>query len=259
MDRTVPTLALAGVLLASLLVVGATTAVTQQPDESEPTADETTITVVGTGEVTAEPDRATVTLGVAATGENSTAAAERLAANASELRSALEDSPVVAEVRSTDYNLREHRPDRPPEPSTERESEERQFVASQSFEVVVDEPADAGRAIDLGVANGATEVRGVAFTLSEERHREVRADAIDRAVTDADAQAEAVANSTGLTLGEIRSVRSQQRGFGPVHTEQADAAALGTQVDVRDVTVDASVEVTYDAGSANRSATLATD
>lgn len=249
MGRALLTLGLVGVLLASLLVVGATTAVTQQPDAGEAATDETTVTVVGTGEVTAEPDRATVALAVVATGENSTQAAERLAANASELRSALEGSAAVAEVRSTDYDLRAHRPERPPLPPTQREAEDRQFVASQSFEVVVEDPGDAGQVIDLGVQNGATQVRGVAFTLSEARYREVRADAVDAAVADADAQAEAIANSTGLELGAIRSVRSQQRGFRPVHTEQADAAALGTQVDVRDVTVDANVEVTYAANA----------
>lgn len=255
MVRSSTVLLLAGLLVAGLLAVGATTALDagqadgDQNRTAQAVADEhePTITVTGTGDATAEPDRATVQLAVVETAENSTVAADRLASNASRLRSALEASELVEDVQSTDYGLREQRSERPPEPPQRADGGDGQFLARQTFEVVVADPDDAGSVVDLAVSNGTSEVRGVAFTLSEARHREVRAEAIDRAVADAESQATAIATSTDLSVGDVQSVQSHERGLQPVHREAADDAAIGTEIDVRDVTVDASVEISYEA------------
>lgn len=124
------------------------------------------------------------------------------------------------------------------------DNDTRSYVARQSFRIAVNDTDAAGRVIDLAVGNGATEVDGVEFTLSDERRREVRGTAIDRAVSDARSQAEAVASSTGLSVGDVRSVSVGGGGFVGV---RGDAAGGGTVIEPGPVTVSVSVGITYNA------------
>lgn len=242
MRRELTAITLAGLLVAGLLAVGLAGATPAPALETgqESAANDTaaTVTVSGTGEASAEPDRALVHVAATATGDSPSAAAERLAANASSLREAFTggNDTAVARVRTTGYHV-----------SEQRENGTSTFVARQSFELTVTNTSAVGAVIDRAVASGATAVEGVAFTLSEERRREVRATAIDRAVTDARAEAEAVASSTGLSLGDVRAVSTGGPGVGPV-TPVAEAADRGgTVVEPSPVRVTATVRITYDA------------
>jgi len=62
-------------------------------------------------------------------------------------------------------------------------------------------------------------------------------------VTDARAQAEALADSADLALGEIQSVSTGGGFDGPVRLAEA------TDIDVSPVSVSASVQVTYNASN----------
>jgi uncharacterized protein YggE len=157
----------------------------------------------------------------------------RLAANVSTLRGALEDPNLSVEsVRTTGFQV-----------FSQRENGSTVYVARQSFAVTTTDPQAAGDVVDAAVAAGPTEVDGVAFALSDERQREVRAEAIDAAVTDARAQAAVLADSAGLTLGEVRSVSTGGGFDGPVRFAEA------TDIDVSPVSVSASVQVTYNASN----------
>jgi uncharacterized protein YggE len=192
----------------------------------------TTVSVSGTGEAVAEPDRALLSLSVTARGDTSAEATDRLAENVSTLRSTLDGAPAVETVRTVDFRVSEVRGN-----GTTR------FVARQAFEATVTDVDAVGDVIDAAVGTRPTAVDGVAFELSAERERSVRATAIDRAVADADADATAVANSTGLALDGLRSV-SVDGGGGGVFLEDRSA---GTVIDPGPVTVRVTVRATYDA------------
>lgn len=242
MQRTIAAIVLLGLVLASLLAVGATSSLSAQQAEPDAANDTATVTVDGSGEVTTEPDLATVHLVASASGSNASEATTALAENASTLRSALNSSAQVETVRSTSYDVSERR-DAPG--SQDPVAPGQQFVAEQTFETELADTDVAGDVIDLAVGNGASEVRGAEFTLSDDRHEELRHTAIDRAVNDSDDQAAAIANSTGLDLGAVQSVSSTDRDVQPVAQAEADAGS--TQIDVTDVTVRASVQVRYEA------------
>lgn len=239
MRHTLAAVALAGLLVVGLVGVGGTTAIDtrQETDANDSSA---SITVSGTGDASAEPDRALVFVAATATADSSSAAAERLAANVSDLREAFGDGngTAVEQIRTTGYNVFER-----------RENGTVSYVARQSFELTVTDTEAVGDVVDRAVDAGATEVEGVAFTLSRERHREVRATAIDRAVADARAEAEAVAASTDLALDGVRSVSTDEPGFGPVSAAEETADRGGTVIDPSPVRVTASVRITYNATS----------
>lgn len=256
-------LKLTAVTLASVVVLsvigaagaGALGAVDAQAGNDAQTGDDASATVSAsaTGEVSAEPDRAIVHVAVTATGENASVATERLAENVSTLRDTLDDDNLsVVNVETTGYHVgpQEDRRDERAERGEERgadQADNRTYVARQSFAVTTDDVEGAGPIIDAAVNGGANEIHGVQFTLSEERRQELRADAIDNAVTDARAQAEAAASSTGLTLGAVDSV-TVNAGPSPFlfETVESDVGG-GTNIDPSPVTVSASVDVTYNA------------
>jgi uncharacterized protein YggE len=175
-----------------------------------------------------------VALSTSATAATASEATERLAANVTALRDALDDENLSIEsVRTTSFTVY----------SQENEDGSTVYVARQSFHVTTTDPDAAGTVVDAAVAAGPTEVQNVAFALSEERQRDVRAEAIDAAVTDARVQAEALADSADLTLGEVRSISTGGGFGGPVRLAEA------TDIDVSPVSVTASVQVTYNASN----------
>jgi len=232
MDQKLTAIVLATVLLTSGLgLVGG--GVAQTGNAPTQAGADATVSVSATGTATAEPDRAVVSLATSATAPTAGAATDRLAANVSALRDALDDPNLSVEsVRTTGFQV-----------FSQRENGSTVYVARQSFAVTTTDPDAAGDVVDAAVAAGPTEVNGVAFALSDERRRDVRAEAIDAAVTDARAQAEAVADSAGLTLGEIRSISTSGGFDGPVRLAEA------TDIDVSPVSVSASVQVTYNASN----------
>jgi uncharacterized protein YggE len=101
------------------------------------------------------------------------------------------------------------------------------------------------------VRNGANRVEGVTFTLSEERRDELRATALHEAMTNARADADAIAASAELAVTGVRTGSTTESGVEPVRTEAGGPAesAAKTDVAVGPVTVSVQVVVTYEAGS----------
>jgi hypothetical protein len=120
------------------------------------------------------------------------------------------------------------------------------FRAVHAFTVETT-PARAGEIVDLAVGNGATEVYGVTFTLSEQVRADLRQEAIQRAVTAARADADAIAGAAGLSVTSVKSV-STSGGFTPAERFEAvapDAGGARTTFEPGPVTVSATVEITY--------------
>lgn len=219
--------AVAVAILVSALGVGVATTL----DGATDGAADGTVSVSAAGAVTGDPDAAVVGVAVTARAGNASAATAALATDAATLRESLEAPDLSVEsVRTADFAVFQ-----------QRENGTTTYVARQSFDVTTTDTTAAGAVIDVAVANGATDVGPVRFALSDERRRDLRADAIDAAVADARAQAEAAAGSAGLTVGEVRSI-SVDGGVGPVAER---VTGDGTDIDVTPVTVTASVTVSY--------------
>lgn len=234
----------AGLVAGTVLVADASTnsdgapSVPRDLTFSETAGNEgSTISVSGTGSVSAEPDQAVLVVAATAQAENASEATAALANRSGELRSALQDAGIGNEsIRTVDFTVGQQR-------ETANDST---FVAQQTFEVTLNDTSGVGETIDVAVENGASEVYGVRFEVSDERVEELRATAIDRAVADARDQAGVVASSTNLTVGSVNHVDVVGSGnFG--RTTEAAAGDGGTDIDVSPVTVSVSVEVTYNA------------
>jgi uncharacterized protein YggE len=188
------------------------------------------ITTVGHGDVVAVPDRATVSAGVRTTATTAAAALAQNAALATKVIAALKRAGGV-DLQTQEVSL---------DPQTDRGRVTgyvaQDTVSAQSALGV------AGRLIDAAVAAGANTVDGPSLSVADQDalYRE----ALGKAVADARAKAEALAQAGGVAVGRVLSV-TEQSAQPPLPFQPAAAAAgvpatpvePGTQDVVADVQV----------------------
>lgn len=233
-------------LVAAGVAIGGTDGAPMQRTAGDQRYRGQTVTVSASGQAEAQPDKAVVRLAIEATADDPTVARQRVAQNATSMREALVGIGVDRDaIRTTGFNIYEDQV-RPREPEGRPRTT---YRARHSFVVEVSRTDRVGEVIDTAIDNGATSVHGVRFTLSEETRRELRDDAIDEAMSDARAQADAMAAAGGLTVTGVHSARTGvSRGPRPVAEYAAGGGGDGgTSIEAGDVTVTATVTVTYNA------------
>jgi uncharacterized protein YggE len=216
---------------------------TQQPAQIDSAGpDGRSISVSAAGSAQTSPDQVTVGLSVVATGADAPTVRQAMAEDVSEMRAALTDIGVGDDQIQTErYDLgREHRP-----PSAEGEP---QYRGEHSFTVTIADTDRAGEIIDTAVTSGADTIDSVRFTLSEDRRRSLRQDALRDAMNNARTQADTLAAESGLTVAGVHTVRTTDRGYGPRFESAALAAdgGGGTSVDSGPVGVQVQVDVVYE-------------
>ncbi|WP_256288714.1 SIMPL domain-containing protein [Halobellus inordinatus] len=205
-----------------------------------------TISTTGTGEVSADADRAVVTVAVTARADTAEAARSAVAENATQMRDALRDAGVDDEsVTTASYRLQPYYAD------VDRKTSERDVAGYEAVHAyrIETTPDAAGTVVDTAIGNGASEVYGVQFTLSAETRAELRERALERAMNAARTDADAVAAAANLTVTGVQSA-STGGDYGPVYAVRetaSDAGGAPTQFDAGSVTVTARVDVTYTA------------
>lgn len=78
--------------------------------------------------------------------------------------------------------------------------------------------------VDMATAAGANQVSGIQFTLSEEKEKEIKAEARGKAIADAKKNAEQLSNMAGMRLGKVINVIEEPQSNGMVPFLAADAA-----------------------------------
>ena len=203
-----------------------------------------TLSVSGMGEAAAQPDQATLTIGVEAEGRTAAEAvrqmSERMSATLKRLRAggvAERDIQTAGLSVAPRYNY-----------------ENRQtpqivgYVAANSVSVRMKDPDRAGAVIDAAVQDGANTMNGLVFGFADAKPLENRARAA--AVADARAKAETIAKAAGVSLGPIvRIVDGAAAGPEPVPMLQARAMAAEAKavpIAAGESTISANVTLIYE-------------
>ena len=170
------------------------------------------ITVMGSSQVDAVPDRATITAGVETQAPTAAGALEANSKAMAEVFAALEAAKVEKrDMQTSQLNLNPVY-----EPFREGAEAPPQVVAYQASNmvtVVVRDLASLGELIDALAGAGANRLYGIGFEVSEPRPS---VDAARReAVADARAKAELYAEAAGVTLGPVVTIRENVGMGGP--------------------------------------------
>ena len=224
---------------------------TATPTDGDETQLERNIEVTAAGEATAAPDRATLRVAVTATGDDAEAVRDELDADDEELRTALREWGLDEDaVRTDEYDVRESY-------ETRDDPNRTRYEGVHRYAIELDDVDAVGEVIDVAVDAGADRVQRIQFGLTEETEREVREEAIANAMSNADADAAALANASDLEVAGVYEVSTAESRSTPYVTESLDARAgdgdaggASTAVESGDVSVRVSVNVVYEAAPA---------
>ncbi len=156
-----------------------------------------TVTTVGTGTGSAAPDTAQVSMGVTFSASDRVAAQNGATKIATAIIAAVKAAGIDAkDIQTSQISLNQEY-GKTGQPTGG-------FIASQSITIKTKLVDKIGAAIAAATDAGATDVSGPQFSLSDSNAASL--DAIDKAMSDAKARAEAVAKAAGRTLGPVVSV-----------------------------------------------------
>jgi uncharacterized protein len=230
------------IAIAALLVFGvAALAGIGRPEPAGGASDEPKdgITVTATGHVRAVPDEAEFSLGITTKGQT---AREALAANSARMRELIE---ALKGVGVADRDMQTQ--DMSVGANYEADGKEGGYSARNSLSVRITELDRAGAILDVASRAGANEVYGPSLTRSDREGLETRA--LKDAVANARKRAEALAEATGVSLGDVTAISEQSQPDGPVWA-MAERAAADSKVPIEPgrEEITASVTVTFAIG-----------
>jgi uncharacterized protein YggE len=182
------------------------------------------ITVIGSGTAKAVPDVADWSFGVQADASTATAALAAAGKETRQIVAALRDAGVAKE------DLRTEQVSLYPRTSDDGLSVIG-YSASSSVSATVRDLSKAGSVVDAAVGAGANQVSGPNLRVSDNRAQ--YRSAVDAAMDDARARAQALAAKAGVTLGEpIAIVENGRSSPGPMYGAYDRAAGAESAVPI---------------------------
>lgn len=198
------------------------------------------ITVVGSGEARATPDRATVQIGVTSEAQSVQEALNDNKAKMAALLDQLKKLGVAEkDIQTSNININ----------ATYGENGRTVtgYQVSNTVAVVIRDLAQAGSLLDKVVSAGANTINGLSFGI--ENPKSLQEQARNAAIADAQTRAQAMAKAAGGTIGQVLSI-SETIGAPPVPmfdraaTEQAAGSSVPIQAGEQSVS--AQVQITYE-------------
>lgn len=210
---------------------------------------EGTISVTETGEVSAEPDTAYIHLGAEAADESADEAQNEVNERINAIREVLESYGIeddnVQTIRLNVY------PDQQQEQDPENEGAgEEQHRAEHILEIEFAEIDHLGELIDDVSESGANRIEQTRFDLEDSE--EAEHEALQQAIGQTGAKADAMAESAGMERGEVLQISDQQMQVDfPGQQFDADDAAAGqedsaAEVETGEVQITQHVTVVYE-------------
>jgi uncharacterized protein YggE len=214
-------LVLAGVLALGQAELAPTAARAQTGAESP-----RTITVVGEGTVTIKPDVARANIGVEVMGSSVQEASSAATATMEAVLAAFQQQGIEAkDIQTSGFSIWVDRPYGP----EGLPSETPVYRVSNNVAVAVRDLDSVGAVLDAAITAGANSIYGISFDLDDPSL--VESEAREKAVANAEAKAQELAEFNNLQLGEVLSVSEVVGAAVPYFSgsfrESAAAPGLG--------------------------------
>lgn len=209
---------------------------------------DTKISVTGTGETQVSADTTVISLGVSAQDKVVLTAQKKVNETVAAIRKALIDKGVSEEFINTDYmNIYA---------VYDYSSEQEQLTAynaSSTIAIKVTDMDSVGTMIDAAFSAGANMLNGITFSASNTE--EAKSESLKKAVADAKAKAETLAESSGLKItgidtiseGGVYSYDNTVGNFLATEAKSEEANDAGTVVQAANLVVSASTTITFNA------------
>lgn len=197
------------------------------------------ITVSASGYADAEPDRATISAGVAAEAETAAAALSANTELMQKVIAGLKESGIDAkDIQTRNFNV-EPRYTNPRDGTPSIDG----YRVSNQVTLVVRDLKALGGLLDKLVSLGANQVNGLAFEVS--RAETLKDEARKEAVANARRRAELLAAAAGADLGEVVTITEEMSYGGPRPMAMRAARADAVPIEAGTETLEARVTVTW--------------
>jgi uncharacterized protein YggE len=205
-----------------------------------------TINVAGNSELTVKPDKAEVWAGISIVKDTAQEAQNEANKVINDIIDGLRYKGISEQDISTEnLNLYQE--------TTWTQTEGSKVVgwrATQTLKVKTTDLTKVGEIVDVAVTNGANQINNIQFELSDAKDKEYRKQAISDATQNAKEKAEAIAESLGVKLGQVKTV-SEANYYARPYMYPLMAKAAGDVVEEaanvlpQDVTVTATINIVY--------------
>lgn len=199
-----------------------------------------TISVFGTGTVEVSPDIAYLNVGVTVESKDPTQAMDDLTIKANAIVEVLKKAGVRKEdIKTTGLSLY---PIYSYNPDTGKRILEG-YRASESFSIKA-EISNAGKLLTIASKNGATDIQGIVFDVSNKE--ELKLKAIEVAMKDARAKADAALTGTSYKVTGIKTISIESSPVYPVYRDMlVKGAEANVPVEGGTIGVNANVSVVF--------------
>ncbi len=214
---------------------------------ANPALPQRTLSVSGMGTVTLTPDIAYINIGVHTELATASDAVQSNNANTQQVVDALKNAGIDAkDIRTMNFSIY---PNQQYDPQTNQKLATT-YVVDNTVYVTVRKLADLGDVLDAAVKSGANNVNSIQFDVADKSPAIKQAR--DKAVNDAKMQAQDLATSAGVTLGNLQTINFNDNvpsplmesfgkgGGGPVAADVAVPINPGT------MTLTVNVSMTYE-------------
>lgn len=202
------------------------------------------IVVTGTATIDVTPDMARVIVNVQSTAGTAAAAESQNAAASDNVRGRVSGAGIAAtDIKTLSVQVW------PQYDYRNGQSVLTGFMANQTLQFTVHDLRRIGAVIDAAVAGGATSVQGITYDITD--HTAASAQAVAKAVKDAQAKARAMADAAGIRLGSVVSmtdIETTPYPFPMMRAAMSSAPGAPTQVSPPDVQLTVTVTVGWTIG-----------
>ena len=183
-----------------------------------------TITVVGEGTVSTQPDIAQIQVGVEVKGDNAQETSAEAGKTMDAILAVLKKAGVATkDIQTTGFNIWVEQPTGPDGAPTDQVI----YHVNNSVRVTVRDLDTVGDVLDAAIGAGANTIYGVNFSVDDPD--EVMAEARKKASEDALARAEELAGLHGVALGEVVSVSEVIDGMAvPMYASVNASMGMGS-------------------------------
>ncbi len=239
------------VVVALLSVGGLALALSSAPRSAQPVAQaaaaptsERSITVVGIGKATGKPSIAHVTVGIETQASSLQKAVDDNKAKMNNLLDTLKKLGLAdKDILTSNYSIYTERASSPT-PGAEVNTDQMIYHVTNQVDVTVRDVNQIGEVLDKAVAAGANNIYGVNFSVEDTTKLE--ADARTKAVANAKARAEELAQLNGLQLGDVLTVSEVIGGSAyPMDYSAKGMGGGGTPVQPGELEISMSIQITY--------------
>jgi uncharacterized protein YggE len=235
---------IAAIGFLALLALTAVLAGGVAAQDGSTTSSEQLIHTSSTGEVTTTPDRAIISVTVETENTDARNAQARNAEVMAAVIGALNKAGIASDdLKTTGFSIYPVYEDT----TNIFTPKVRTYRVTNTLMVTLRDITRAGEITDLAVQSGANRIDYISFTLSDEKQLSLRSEALRSAIRQARADAEVVANASGLVITAVKDI-SVGASYVPAPYETVaydKAAGATTPLQPGEVKVSAQVSMTY--------------